>query len=280
MKTRDYTGVLLVVDSFATPRQRGFTLVELAIVMTIIGLLIGGILKGQELMVNARITATIAQIRSYEAAITSFRDTYAVLPGDMPAASNKLRGCTTACNPPLATAGNSIVGSPQWSDSGDWTSQAIVLATNNTNVASETVLFWLHLLQADLIAGVSTTVINGVPMQWGITHPMARINGGFIVGYADGLELTPGGASGGVRPSGLQFAIVTDPTQDLDETPGIKPMTPGRAAIIDRKMDDGRPSSGFVQGYGVETSCFTGAAAVYNESITVNDCGVLIRVQG
>ena len=44
--------------------QAGFTLVELAIVMIIIGLLIAGVLKGQELIANARVTSTVAQIKA------------------------------------------------------------------------------------------------------------------------------------------------------------------------------------------------------------------------
>jgi len=99
--------------------QKGFTLVELAIVMTIIGLLIGGILKGQELMENARVTATVAQIKSYEAAMTSFKDMYQSVPGDMLNAGTRLQGCPTvnACNATTtnATTGDGIVGLATWS---------------------------------------------------------------------------------------------------------------------------------------------------------------------
>lgn len=259
-------------------RQAGFTLVELAIVMTIIGLLIGGILKGQELMRNARLTATIAQARSYEAAITGFRDATGSLPGDLRNAGNRLPGCTTACSPPVATAGNSFIGDPAWAEN-DWDSQAVTLAATNTDVGSETLLFWLHMLQFGLISGVSSETMNGAAMSWGVTHPASRLNGGFIVGYANGQNVTPGGTTGGVRPNGLFIAIVSSPTDDLNETPGVKPLQAKQVAQLDRKMDDGRPSAGFVQAYGVEATCFSGAALVYAENSMGQDCGAIIRVQ-
>ena len=76
--------------------QAGFTLVELAIVMIIIGLLIGGVLKGQELITNAQITATVAQVKSIDGATTTFKDMYNALPGDMLNPAGRLPNCAAA----------------------------------------------------------------------------------------------------------------------------------------------------------------------------------------
>ncbi len=65
-----------------TKQQRGFTLVEIAIVLVIIGLLLGGILKGQELINNAKVRAIADRQNSLKVAWFSFIDRYAALPGD------------------------------------------------------------------------------------------------------------------------------------------------------------------------------------------------------
>ena len=65
--------------------RSGFTLIELAIVLVIIGLLAGGVLVGQHLIKAAEIRATISQIERYNTATNTFKGKYGALPGDIPA---------------------------------------------------------------------------------------------------------------------------------------------------------------------------------------------------
>jgi prepilin-type N-terminal cleavage/methylation domain-containing protein len=273
--------------------QKGFTLVELAIVMTIIGLLIGGILKGQELMQNARLTATIAQVKAYEAALTTFQDKYSAKPGDMASASTRLPGCGTTtpnpCNPATATpgAGDDIVGLPTWATA--WGTQATNTPAART-VTDETTLFWAHLLLADLISGVTNAAITGTTIGVNTTHPAAKINGAFVVGYSNGTTLLPAAPTGAATaPAGLVLMLLDSPTRlpsaVASTTGGLGALTPARAAQIDRKMDDGNPNLGYVQAVGGNTTsntCYNGTAPAftYLESTGANDCSLLLRIQG
>src|SRR5438874_5633541 len=65
-----------------TKRQQGFTLVEIAIVLVIIGLLLGGILKGQEMITQAKIKNVIADFSGVSAAYHGYQDRYRSIPGD------------------------------------------------------------------------------------------------------------------------------------------------------------------------------------------------------
>jgi len=62
--------------------RRGFTLVELSIVLVIIGLLIGGILVGQSLISSAKIKAQVQQIQQFDIATSTFKAKFAQIPGD------------------------------------------------------------------------------------------------------------------------------------------------------------------------------------------------------
>lgn len=74
--------------------QSGFTLIEIAIVLVIIGLLLGGILKGQELISSARVRNLVSQIDGTKAAFFGFQDRYRALPGDFSAATTQIQGAT------------------------------------------------------------------------------------------------------------------------------------------------------------------------------------------
>ena len=71
-------------------QQAGFTLVELAIVMVIIGLLLAAVLKGSEMINNAKVKSAISQINSYSAGLYSYLDRYGSYPGDDPNATTRL----------------------------------------------------------------------------------------------------------------------------------------------------------------------------------------------
>jgi prepilin-type N-terminal cleavage/methylation domain-containing protein len=77
-------------------KQAGFTLIEIAIVLVIIGLLLGGVLKGQELITGARVRNLISQQEGIKAAFFGFQDRYRALPGDYAAAATNIN-CAGGC---------------------------------------------------------------------------------------------------------------------------------------------------------------------------------------
>jgi prepilin-type N-terminal cleavage/methylation domain-containing protein len=280
--------------------EAGFTLVELAIVLVIIGLLIGGVLKGSEMIQQAKITSTIQQVKGYQAALTTFRDIYNATPGDMRYADRRLPGCNTGCAPFLTDAGNGVVGDPQWQSS--WTTQGVATLGNaaGTSYTQETYLFWTHLAVANLIVGVTPRSIDSpMPYEWGITHPAARIGGGFVVGFAgagasggapgnSGRNCgngNNGGNNGNCRGAtagttlgiGNVMVLIPSPTGSPVATgSGAQELSPSVAAKIDRKMDDGSPSTGYVLAFG-SSSCLTNQSGDpgYDERLTTKICGLL-----
>src|SRR5256886_9676603 len=100
-----------------TKRQQGFTLVEIAIVLVIIGLLLGGILKGQEMITQAKIKNVIADFSGVSAAYHGYQDRYRAIPGDDPNAATRWASMT---NPvPVAGDGNGIVAGTYNNGGGD-----------------------------------------------------------------------------------------------------------------------------------------------------------------
>lgn len=148
-------------------RQSGFTLIEIAIVLVIIGLLLGGILKGQELINSARVKNLAADFRNVPVFIYGYQDKFRSLPGDDPAAVTHL-GATA--EQATASDGDGIIN-------GNWDS-----ATDT----DESFLFWQHVRLAGLAPG-STDItaadylpLNAVGGRIGIqsTAPFTSMNSG------------------------------------------------------------------------------------------------------
>ena len=230
--------------------DRGFTLVELAIVMTIIGLLIGGVLKGQQLLQNARITKTITQYKSFVTARTSFRDVYNYYPGDFPQATTRITGCNSA-NFCLNGNGDNIIGpitNTHW---------RIPL---NSATYIENMQYWKHLALADLISGVVPSG-NPADMRWGETNPASPLGGGYEFFYDRYMASGAGGTAGA---SGQILRLSSG-------IPGGRPefiLNPADAYVLDRKMDNGDPNSGdIIANYGRDfDTCKTVDAYIMTES--------------
>lgn len=86
--------------------QTGFTLIELAVVLVIIGLIIGGILKMGSIRQSAQAKDIISMIGDISAATSSFKENYKYLPGDFPAAANEIANVAALCLIGGANAGN------------------------------------------------------------------------------------------------------------------------------------------------------------------------------
>jgi prepilin-type N-terminal cleavage/methylation domain-containing protein len=82
----------------AARKQAGFTLIEIAIVLVIIGLLLGGVLKGQELITSARVRNLISQQDGVKAAYFGFLDRFRYLPGDYSLASTNIANVAAGAN--------------------------------------------------------------------------------------------------------------------------------------------------------------------------------------
>lgn len=186
-------------------RQSGFTLIEIAIVLVIIGLLLGGILKGQELINSARVKNLANDFRNVPVYIYAYQDRFRALPGDDRAVVAHVGGTLATTN---GTPGNGII-------EGAW---------NSATLTDESMLFWQHVRLAGLAPGPTNTAAadyvptNAVGGGVGIQSaaPYAGMNRGTYFICSDGIT--------------GQFALQLD-TQLDDGNPSTGSMFFGQAGV-------------------------------------------------
>ncbi len=185
---------------------RAFSIIEMAIVLGLIGILLAGVLGGRSLLKKAEISALKQNYTTYQSYITEFREKYRALPGDFRSAPKRLaaRGDVRV----LGGNGNGIIDSEQ-----------------------EQALFWQHLALADIMKGIA--IEENPEVIFGETAPDARVGGGFNVVYEE---------VHGVRRH--WFRLSQTPMAEVTEFDGV--LTPLDAAQVDRDLDDGNPMTGSV----------------------------------
>ncbi len=205
-------------------KQNGFTLIEIAIVLVIIGLLLGGIMKGQELINSAKVKNLATDFRNIPVFIYGYQDKFKTLPGDDPNVLAHLG--TLGTQGPTPPAGNGLID-------GSWKS---------TTTTDESYLFWQHIRLAGLAPG-STDITkpeyiprNAVGGQIGITNalnsPIIGLKGSYIIcsdgipgKFAKQLDTTmdDGNTATGsmmVVAAGTTTAVLPLPTASIaDDTP-------------------------------------------------------------
>lgn len=253
---------------------QGFTLIELSIVLVIIGLIVGGVLVGRDIIKAAEIRRIITKLETFKSAVNTFRATYGSIPGDI---HNATTFWPTECL--------DINVNDTCNGNGDGTVGLLILGPNG-----EPFRFWQHLSLAKLITPITypPTVGNPLPL------PPSDISANAYFSVQN-LNMINRPFKLGLNLSGLTGDIAANMTSSGSDVTaalifGQGVLTGKEAQAIDIKIDDGYGgniensgrffgdtgcitpdgSSGFYCIEGYATACVTGRN--YNTTSTEKNC--------
>ncbi|MDX1557122.1 MAG: prepilin-type N-terminal cleavage/methylation domain-containing protein [Xanthomonadales bacterium] len=237
-------------------KQSGFTLVEIAIVLVIIGLLLGGILKGQELINSARVRNLADTASGVQAAYFGFLDRYRRVPGDWDQASATTAIGTAVTNPTADTnTNNGRIDNP------------------GTAVWKEPNAMWEQLAKAGFIQG-SYAGTNAVPTQSNGLAPLNAFNAPMVVGRTADYQVSAGTAATRLHlVTGRLIPVKVLRELDLNVDDSQPRTRTHRAVINTATVFTGTPAWG-----GHDTTCVDGTTTPPSWNVTGDsqDCNAVI----
>lgn len=246
---------------YSNRKKKGFTLVELAIVLVVIGLLVGGILSAQSLIQTAKISAQAAQIGQFDAGVANFKQKYNYLPGDAPA---------------FGGDGNGFVTGYGTSGMGD----RISLGVFNCDVAN----FWNNVFPEEY--EVPAVVCPSIPLSTAIDWEGSAKNvikakignkNSFFIASAANHNSTDGYAA----IYNEHFYIMMTPNyiegtgmykSRSNASRGDEALKPSELAALDKKIDDQMPQTGNVVSGVFLHVTMAPAIPVSDDNINYTDC--------
>jgi len=250
--------------------------VEVAIVIVIIGILVAGVLGGQELVEQSKIKALSSQLEGYSAAANIFRIKYGYLPGDLPRSRASPYGLTS----PHVDYSAIPDGNGRYNYIVPLTSCQSGFSTHSTSILGEPQFFFIHLIDAKLIKEPTLTSYGGGFVRIGTHLPFSSYGGGGI-----------GIATLCSNRHAFVIGVQTSATVGAHNfgTGGILQgsVNAEQASMYDLKFDDGIPARGTIlsirSGPYLNTgssfnSCVTdGTGMVYNITNTSTACSLSIE---
>ncbi len=251
--------------------SRGFSLVELSIVLVILGLLVGGVLTGQSLIRAAELRSVTTEFQKYQAAVNTFRDKYFALPGDMTNAT-AFWGAAHATPATCRTTASTTTATCDGNGDGNITSM------DGGTTYSEYFRAWQQLANARLIEGQYTGIAGSgsaahtIPGTNAPRPKMGSAGWGFAFLFP-ALAADPNFFEGSY--GNFLFFGGANATGD----PNVALLKPEEQWNIDTKMDDGKPGYGRVRSLEVHVNCNTtsvAATAEYNLTFTSAACAAIM----